>query len=268
MKKLMAILTAFLILCIISVSTASAKSGDIYLSGGGTKENYVGEFKTEIIRPDYGNDYELELNHPVYLTLGEDIDESSIRYESAYFPRPAYIVAFDSGWISLRARNSSGKNTIITPDSLYKAGAEDKTYSHIVDESKDELKKEGVKEVLTVVRSDMNDGEGTKALSTILRYNISVITKEEADEIKAKKEKENPANNADENVATMDEAESKPDDTGSTSNNKNNDTGKNYTSSNNANGSIATGINNEPYIFFFVSACSDIYCNSIYCTKT
>ena len=257
MKKKIAILSVFLILFSVSAITVSAKSGDIFLSDGGTKENYVGEFKTEIIRPEYGNDYELTLNHPVYLTLGEDIDESSIRYESTYFPRPAYIVAFDSGWLSLRARGSSGKDITITPDSLDKVGAADKTYSYIVDESKDELKKEGKKEVLTIVKADMKDGEGVSALSTILRYNISVITKEEADEIKSKKENANPANNTNENMATMDEAESKHDDAeskhddaGSITNTTNNDTGKNYTSSNNANGSIATGRNNEPYIFF------------------
>lgn len=250
MKKKIAILTVFLILFSISAITVSAKSGDIYLSDGGTKENYVGEFKTEIIRPEYGNDYELTLNHPVYLTLGEDIDESSIRYESAYFPRPAYIVAFDSGWLSLRARGSSGKDITITPDSLDKVGAADKTYSYIVDESKDELKKEGKKEVLTIVKADMKDGEGVSALSAILRYNISVITKEEADEIKSKKGNANPANNTNENMATMDEAESKHDDAGSITNTTNNDTEKDYTSSNNANGSVATGRNNEPYIFF------------------
>lgn len=224
MKKLTSIILTFLILCSVSAIAVSAAKGDIFLPDGKTQKNYVGVYKTETINFD---NYSLTLTHPVYLTIGEDINDTTIQYLTGNV-RPGYIVSFDSGWTSLRVL-LKGKVTELTPEKISFSGSKDYSFSYIADENKDNLKKAGTKTVQTVIRTDSGSGAGD--LTPILRYNISVITKEEADEILKTVEKEKTESSPDEVKASPDEPTTSVQ----------TDSGKNYDSSNNANGAIATG---------------------------
>lgn len=232
MKRTAAMIMAIVIMFCVSVIAASAKEGDVITLDGKKIANYVGEYVTETLESSTN---ELVLSHPVYLTIGEDIQESVIDFEDEEGKADDfYYISLDPTWISHTTINSSGATEVIKPEDLSSQGKVDKSEAFIYNKNKADLLKAGEKTVRFNYIIETNDGASMEGTACLFEYKVTVITKEEADKIKNKQS---------ETMDTSEQSKATPDETSDNSNSGD----KNYDSTNNANGSIPTGESSYMY---------------------